>query len=70
MEDIKVGVKNMKITKQDIKTLQKIKKICGNMQCEECMFNIKNKECILQNQPNWWHLELVKGEIENGKVKF
>lgn len=51
----------MKITKQDIKTLNKIKKICDKMNCEECIFN-KNK-CILQNQPNWWELEKVeKGE--------
>lgn len=50
----------MKITKQDIKTLNKIKKMCDKMGCEECIFN-KNK-CILQNQPNWWELEKVEGE--------
>lgn len=48
----------MKITKQDIKTLNKIKKMCDKMGCEECIFN-KNK-CILQNQPNCWELEKVK----------
>lgn len=48
----------MKITKQDIKTLSKIKKICDRLGCEKCIFN-KNK-CILQNQPNWWELEKVE----------
>ena len=37
----------MKITKQDIKTLNKIKKMSDKLGCEECIFN-KNK-CILQN---------------------
>lgn len=52
----------MKLTKQDIKTLEKIKKICKQLQCEDCKFNIKNRECILQNQPNWWHLDVIKEE--------
>lgn len=47
----------MKITKQDIKTLNKIKKLCDKTCCEECLFN--SDSCILQNQPNWWDLERV-----------
>lgn len=27
----------MKLTKQDIKTLEKIKKICKRTQCEDCI---------------------------------
>lgn len=52
----------MKLTKQDIKTLEKIKKICKRTQCEDCIFNVKNRECILQNQQNWWNLDLIKEE--------
>lgn len=53
----------MKITKQDIKTLSKIKKMCDKLDCEECIFNYQNRSCILDNQPNWWDLEKVeKGE--------
>ena len=29
----------MKITKQDIKTLNKIKKMCNKIECGECIFN-------------------------------
>ena len=47
----------MKITKQDIKTLNKIKKLCNKTDCEECLFN--SDSCILQNQPNWWDLESI-----------
>ena len=51
----------MKITKQDIKTLNKIKKICDRLDCENCLFNdAQNKNCILQNQPNWWNLDMIK----------
>ena len=35
----------MKITKQDIKTLNKIKKLCDKLECTECIFN--NKEYII-----------------------
>lgn len=52
----------MKLTKQDIKTLEKIKKMCEKIQCEDCVFNIKNRECLLQNQPNWWNLDLIRKE--------
>lgn len=47
----------MKITKQDIKTLNKIKKLCDKTGCEECLFN--SDSCILRNQPNWWDLESI-----------
>ena len=50
----------MKITKQDIKTLNKIKKICDKTSCEKCVFN--KQSCILQNQPNWWKIEYVELE--------
>lgn len=52
----------MKITKQDIKTLNKIKKMCDKLECTECIFN--NRECILQNQPNWWQIDF----LEEGKT--
>lgn len=52
----------MKLTKQDMKTLEKIKKMCGQLQCDDCRFNYKNRECILQNQPNWWHLDVIREE--------
>lgn len=55
----------MKITKQDIKTLSKIKKICDKIDCEECIFN-KNG-CILQNQPNWWDLDKIEKSKEEIK---
>ena len=51
----------MKLTKQDIKTLEKMKKMCDKTQCEDCIF-CQGKECILQNQQNWWHLDLVVKE--------
>ena len=50
----------MKITKQDIKTLNKIKKRCEKLGCEQCIFNVG--ECILKNQPNWWEIEVIKLE--------
>ena len=49
----------MKLTKQDIKTLEKIKKICDKTECGNCIFNNGN-ECIMQNQPNWWELDSIK----------
>ena len=51
----------MKITKQDIKTLEKLKKMCNKIECKDCLFNI-NRSCMLQNQPNWWELEKLKEE--------
>lgn len=48
----------MRITKQDIKTLNKIKKLCDKLECTECIFN--NKECILQNPPNDWRIEKIE----------
>lgn len=54
----------MKITKQDIKTLEKIKKMCDKSECERCVFN--TGECILQNQPNWWQIDLVE-KVEEDK---
>lgn len=51
----------MKITKQDIKTLNKIKKICNKSECKDCIFNI-NKSCMLQNQPNWWETKYLEEE--------
>jgi hypothetical protein len=50
----------MKITKNDIKTLNKIKKMCNKSECDKCIFN--TGECILQNQPNWWEIDLLKVE--------
>lgn len=53
----------MKLTKQDIKTLEKIKKLCDKLDCKDCKFNDTNrKECILQNQPNWWYLDAIREE--------
>lgn len=52
----------MKITKQDIKTLNKIRKMCDKLECTQCIFN--TGECILQNQPNWWQIDL----LEEGKT--
>ena len=52
----------MKITKQDIKTLKKIKKMCDKLECTECIFN--TGKCILQNQPNWWQIDLVEKRNE------
>lgn len=53
----------MKITKQDIKTLNKIKKMCDKIECTECIFN--TGECILQNQPNWWQIDLLEKGAED-----
>ena len=54
----------MKITKQDIKTLEKLKKMCEKTTCGNCIFN-KGLECILQNQPNWWEIDILKDREEN-----
>lgn len=51
----------MKITKQDIKTLEKIKKMCDKIECENCVFN--TGECILQSQPNWWNIDLIRSGL-------
>ena len=59
---IKVEGYSMKITKQDIKTLNKIKKMCDKIECEQCIFN--TGECILQNQPNWWQIDLLEKGAE------
>lgn len=48
----------MKITKTDIKTLNKIKKMCDKLECKQCVFD--SGFCILQNQPNWWRIDLVE----------
>ena len=53
----------MKITKQDIKTLNKIKKMCDKTECQKCIFN--TGDCLLQNQPNWWQTELLEESEEN-----
>ena len=53
----------MKITKADIKTLNKIKEMCNKIECGECIFNTGG--CLLQNQPNWWQTELLKESEEN-----
>lgn len=52
----------MKITKQDIKTLNKIKKMCNKLECTECIFN--TGECILKNQPNWGQTNLLEKGAE------
>ena len=51
----------MKLTKQDIKTLEKIKKMRDKTQCLKCIF-CQEKECILQNQPNWWQLDFERSD--------
>lgn len=56
----------MKITKQDIKALKKLREICQNIgeNCLKCPFCI-DKECIVQDIPNyWWNLE----KLENNEV--
>ena len=68
----------MKLTKQDIKTLNKIKKLCDKAECEQCVFYRKDHfstYCSLQQQPNWWNLDYIsdciidweRKEVENGK---
>ena len=52
----------MKLTKQDIKTLNKIKKLCDKAECKECAFYRKDHfstYCSLQQQPNWWNLDYL-----------
>ena len=62
----------MKLTKQDLKTLNKIKKLCDKAECEQCVFYRKDhfsRYCSLQQQPNWWNLDYIsdwaRKEVEN-----
>lgn len=49
-----------RFTKQDLKTLKKVKKICEKTECTNCIFSTE-KSCILQAQANWWRLDLING---------
>lgn len=51
----------MKITKQDFRTLNKIKKMCDNTECEKCQLALSDS-CIISDVLCWWHLELVEEE--------
>ena len=57
----------MKLTEKDIKTLNKIKKLCDRAECEECQFYREDHfstYCSLQKQPNWWELDyLLEKEV-------
>lgn len=56
----------MKITKQDIKTLRKIKSMCENTECENCRLAL-DRDCLLCDMPCWWHLELIQVERHSRK---
>lgn len=57
----------MKLTEKDIKTLNKIKKLCDRAECEKCQFYREDHfstYCSLQKQPNWWELDyLLEKEV-------
>lgn len=58
----------MKITKQDIKTLEKIKKMCGdNEDCDNCIFST-SVFCEMQEYPAAWNIGKLKAKWR-GKSK-
>lgn len=58
----------MKITKKDIKTLEKIKKMCGKGEdCSDCIFNT-SVFCELQEYPAVWNIWKLKAKWR-GKSK-
>lgn len=57
----------MKLTNSDIKTLNKIKKLCDEIECEQCKFYRDDHytiNCVLQRQPNWWNFNYLQGKLE------